>query len=42
MYQPLKVRKLMRYRGFDDEERMGVERENALRLFPRLKEAIES
>ena len=41
-YQPLKVRELMGYRGFDDETRMGVERENALRLFPRIQEVIES
>jgi hypothetical protein len=39
-YQPLKMRKLMRYQGFDDTARMGVERENALRLFPRLKEVL--
>jgi predicted TIM-barrel fold metal-dependent hydrolase len=39
-YQPLKMRKLMRYKGFDDTIRMGVERENALRLFPRLKEVL--
>ncbi|MFC2023456.1 amidohydrolase family protein [Chloroflexota bacterium] len=39
-YQPLKMRELMRYRGFDDVTRMGVERENALRLFPRLMEVV--
>jgi hypothetical protein len=30
----------MRYKGFDDSTRMGVERENALRLFPRLQEVL--
>jgi predicted TIM-barrel fold metal-dependent hydrolase len=39
-YQPLKMRELMRYNGFDDATRMGVERENALRLFPRLVEVV--
>jgi predicted TIM-barrel fold metal-dependent hydrolase len=39
-YQPIKMRELMRYRGFDDKTRMGVERENALRLFPRLQEVL--
>jgi predicted TIM-barrel fold metal-dependent hydrolase len=39
-YQPLKMRELMRYKGFDDATRMGVERENALRLFPRLLEVL--
>ena len=39
-YQPLKTRELRRYRGFDDATRMGVERENALRLFPRLLEVL--
>jgi predicted TIM-barrel fold metal-dependent hydrolase len=38
MYQPLKMRELMRYKGFDDATRLGVERRNALRLFPRLLE----
>jgi predicted TIM-barrel fold metal-dependent hydrolase len=42
MFQPRKMRELKRYKGFDDEMRMGVERGNALRLFPRLKEVIES
>ena len=37
-YQPLKMRELWRYKGFDDEMRLGVERLNALRLFPRLQE----
>jgi predicted TIM-barrel fold metal-dependent hydrolase len=40
MYQPLKMRELMRYRGFDEATRMGVERKNALRLFPRLLEVL--
>ena len=40
MYQPLKMRELMRYKGFDHAQRMGVERENALRLFPRLLEVL--
>jgi predicted TIM-barrel fold metal-dependent hydrolase len=39
-YQPLKMRDLRRYKGFDDATRMGVERENALRLFPRLREVL--
>jgi predicted TIM-barrel fold metal-dependent hydrolase len=39
-YQPLKMRELMRYKGFDDATRMGVERHNALRLFPRLLEVL--
>jgi predicted TIM-barrel fold metal-dependent hydrolase len=39
-YQPLKMRELMRYKGFDDATRLGVERENALRLFPRLLEVL--
>jgi predicted TIM-barrel fold metal-dependent hydrolase len=37
-YQPIKMRELKSYKGFDDETRMGVERGNALRLFPRLLE----
>jgi predicted TIM-barrel fold metal-dependent hydrolase len=40
MYQPLKMRELMRYKGFDDATRMGVERDNAQRLFPRLLEGV--
>jgi predicted TIM-barrel fold metal-dependent hydrolase len=40
MYQPLKMRELMRYKGFDDATRMDVERGNALRLFPRLLEVL--
>jgi predicted TIM-barrel fold metal-dependent hydrolase len=40
MYQPLKMRELMRYKGFDEATRLGVERENALRLFPRLLEVL--
>jgi predicted TIM-barrel fold metal-dependent hydrolase len=40
MYQPLKMRELMRYKGFDDATRMDVERRNALRLFPRLVEVL--
>jgi predicted TIM-barrel fold metal-dependent hydrolase len=39
-YQPIKIRELMRYKGFDDATRLGVERENALRLFPRLQEVL--
>jgi predicted TIM-barrel fold metal-dependent hydrolase len=39
-YQPLKMRELMRYKGFDEATRMGVERGNALRLFPRLLEVL--
>jgi hypothetical protein len=39
-YQPLKMRELKRYKGFDDTMRMAVERGNALRLFPRLQEVI--
>jgi predicted TIM-barrel fold metal-dependent hydrolase len=39
-YQPLKMRELRRYKGFDEKMRLGVERENALRLFPRLREVI--
>ena len=39
-YQPLKMRELMRYKGFDDATRLGVERGNALRLFPRLLEVL--
>jgi predicted TIM-barrel fold metal-dependent hydrolase len=39
-YQPIKMRELMRYKGFDDATRLGVERENALRLFPRLLEVL--
>lgn len=40
MYQPLKMRELMRYKGFDGATRLGVERGNALRLFPRLREVL--
>ena len=40
MYQPLKMRELMRYKGFDKATRLGVERGNALRLFPRLLEVL--
>jgi len=40
MYQPLKMRELMRYKGFDDTTRLAVERGNALRLFPRLLEVL--
>jgi aminocarboxymuconate-semialdehyde decarboxylase len=39
-YQPLKMRELKRYKGFDDTMRLGVERGNALRLFPRLQEVL--
>ncbi|MGD2155636.1 MAG: amidohydrolase family protein [Anaerolineales bacterium] len=39
-YQPLKMRELMRYKGFDDATRLGVERRNALRVFPRLQEVF--
>jgi predicted TIM-barrel fold metal-dependent hydrolase len=39
-YQSLKMRELMRYKGFDDATRLGVERENTLRLFPRLLEVL--
>jgi predicted TIM-barrel fold metal-dependent hydrolase len=39
-YQPLKMRELRRYKGFDEKTRLGVERENALRLFPRLREVV--
>ncbi len=39
-YQPLKMRELMRYKGFDDTTRLAVERGNALRLFPRLLEVL--
>jgi predicted TIM-barrel fold metal-dependent hydrolase len=42
MYQPIKMRELMSYKGFDDAMRMAVERENALRLFPRLREVLQS
>ena len=42
MYQPIKLRELARYGGFDDEMRMAVERENALRLFPRIREVLQS
>jgi predicted TIM-barrel fold metal-dependent hydrolase len=41
-YQPIKMRELRSYKGFDDATRMGVERENALRLFPRLLEVLQS
>ncbi len=41
-YQPLKMRELKRYKGFDDMTRLGVERGNALRLFPRLQEVLQS
>ena len=41
-YQPLKMRELRRYKGFDDAMRMGVERLNALRLFPRLQEVLRT
>jgi predicted TIM-barrel fold metal-dependent hydrolase len=40
MYQPIKMRELMSYKGFDDATRMDVERGNALRLFPRLMEVL--
>lgn len=39
-YQPIKLRELMGYKGFDMAARMGVERENALHLFPRLQEVL--
>ena len=39
-YQPIKMRELMSYKGFDDTTRMGIERENALQLFPRLLEVL--
>jgi predicted TIM-barrel fold metal-dependent hydrolase len=39
-YQPIKMRELKRYKGFDEKTRLGVERENALRLFPRLRKVI--
>lgn len=39
-YQPIKMRELRNYKGFDEGTRMGVERENALRLFPRLQEVL--
>lgn len=39
-YQPTKMRELMGYKGFDRRTRMGVERENALRLFPHLREVL--
>jgi hypothetical protein len=34
------MRELRRYKGFDEKTRLGVERENALRLFPRLREVV--
>ena len=37
-YHPIKLRELRSYKGFDDTARMDVERNNALRLFPRLEE----
>jgi predicted TIM-barrel fold metal-dependent hydrolase len=40
MIQPIKMRELMRYKGFDEATRMGIERKNALRLFPRLLEVL--
>jgi predicted TIM-barrel fold metal-dependent hydrolase len=40
-YQPLKMRELMRYKGFDEATRLGVERENVQRLFPRLEEVLQ-
>jgi predicted TIM-barrel fold metal-dependent hydrolase len=39
-YQPLKMRELMRYKGFDETTRLAVERGNALSLFPRLLEVL--
>jgi predicted TIM-barrel fold metal-dependent hydrolase len=39
-YQPLKMRELRRYRGFDEGMRLDVERRNALRLFPQLREVV--
>ncbi len=39
-FQTIKMRELMGYKGFDEAVRIGVERENALRLFPRLSEVI--
>ena len=41
-YQPIKLRELMSYKGFDHEMRLAVERQNALRLFPRLQEVLQS
>jgi predicted TIM-barrel fold metal-dependent hydrolase len=41
-YQPLKMRELKRYKGFDETTRLGVERGNALRLFPHLQEVLQS
>ncbi|MGD8465905.1 MAG: amidohydrolase family protein [Anaerolineae bacterium] len=41
-YQPLKMRELRRYPGFDERTRLDVERGNALRLFPRLEEVVAS
>jgi hypothetical protein len=34
------MRELKRYKGFDKVTRLGVERGNALRLFPRLQEVL--
>jgi len=39
-FQPIKMRELMSFKGFDNTTRMGVERENALHLFPRLQEVL--
>ncbi|MFC1879608.1 amidohydrolase family protein [Chloroflexota bacterium] len=39
-FQPIKMRELKSYKGFNRSERMGVERGNALRLFPRLQEVL--
>lgn len=41
-YQPIKIRELMSYKGFDKTTRIDVERGNALRLFPRLREVLQS
>lgn len=39
-YHPIKMRELVSYKGFNDATRLDVERNNALGLFPRLREVI--
>jgi len=39
-FHPIKMRELVNYKGFDRKSCFDVERDNALRLFPRLEEIV--